>query len=289
MVRLIRRDAVQLVLTSAALLFTELLVLRWIPANVIYIGFFANYLLMASFLGIGLGILFGRRYATPGLSPFPGLLLVVVGLVNQQKLDVQFKASNEIFFGLAESHSADANFVVLPLMFVIVTALLAALALPLGALLRSQPPLRAYALDIGGSIAGILLFAVLSAFSLPPVTWFALLAILFGALSLRRPMGLRTAVNASLMLVAVIVVAVGSSRSGDLWSPYYRITVRESPGADTHIMVNGIPHQAIHQVTAEQPAGDPFYEQIYRWFPDRSFSRALIVGAGSGTDVAYAR
>jgi hypothetical protein len=29
-----------------------------------------------------------------------------------------------------------------------------------------------------------------------------------------------------------------------------------------------------------------FYEQIYRWFPDRHFSRVLIVGAGSGTDTA---
>ena len=33
---------------------------------------------------------------------------------------------------------------------------------------------------------------------------------------------------------------------------------------------------------------DPFYEQVYRWFPDRTYDRVLIVGAGSGTDVAVA-
>ena len=33
---------------------------------------------------------------------------------------------------------------------------------------------------------------------------------------------------------------------------------------------------------------DPFYEQVYRWFPDRTFDNVLIVGAGSGTDVAVA-
>ncbi|HEY8657322.1 MAG TPA: spermidine synthase [Candidatus Limnocylindria bacterium] len=282
----LRRDSVQLVLTSTTLLFTELLVLRWIPANVIYIGFFANYLLMASFLGIGLGILVGRRYATPGLSPFPGLILIVVGLVAHEKLDVQFRASNEIFFGLAESHSADANFIVLPLMFVLVMALLATLALPLGGLLRSQPPLRAYALDIGGSIVGIALFALLSALSLPPPIWFGLLAVLFLGLTLRHRSTGRSLANAALLVVAVAAVTVGGAQSGDLWSPYYRITVQDQPGANTTILVNGIPHQELHRVA--DASGERFYEQVYRWFPGRTFGSALVVGAGSGTDVAYA-
>ena len=33
---------------------------------------------------------------------------------------------------------------------------------------------------------------------------------------------------------------------------------------------------------------DPFYEQVYRWFPERTYDNVLIVGAGSGTDVAVA-
>ena len=56
----LRGHGVRLFLTSATLLFVELLLIRWIPANVTYIGFFTNFLLMASFLGIGLGILLGR-------------------------------------------------------------------------------------------------------------------------------------------------------------------------------------------------------------------------------------
>ena len=54
---------VRLLLTSASLLFTELMLIRWIPSTVRYVGFFTNFLLMASFLGIGLGILLGRRGA----------------------------------------------------------------------------------------------------------------------------------------------------------------------------------------------------------------------------------
>ena len=56
----LRDPRVRLVLTSGTLLFTELLLIRWIPSTVKYVGFFTNFLLMASFLGIGLGILLGR-------------------------------------------------------------------------------------------------------------------------------------------------------------------------------------------------------------------------------------
>ena len=75
---LLSGDTTRLFLTSATLLFVELLLIRWIPANVTYIGFFSNFLLMASFLGIGLGILLGRRGLALARLPFPLLLLAVV-------------------------------------------------------------------------------------------------------------------------------------------------------------------------------------------------------------------
>src|ERR1700675_2949602 len=65
----------RLFLTSATVLFVELLLIRWIPANVKYVGFFSNFLLMASFLGIGVGILRGRRGERLFMSPFAPLLL----------------------------------------------------------------------------------------------------------------------------------------------------------------------------------------------------------------------
>jgi hypothetical protein len=117
-------------LTSGSLLFTELLLIRWIPSTVKYVGFFTNFLLMASFLGIGIGILLGRSGRKLPVSPFAWLLFGIVLLVLRAHLDVQVKSTGEIFFGLAESTSADTNFVVLPLVFVMVASLMAALALP---------------------------------------------------------------------------------------------------------------------------------------------------------------
>ena len=91
---------IRLLLTSATLLFVELLLIRWIPANVKYVGFFSNFLLMASFLGIGVGILLGRRGTRLTISPFPLLLLATVALVYGAQLDVQARDPNEIIFGL---------------------------------------------------------------------------------------------------------------------------------------------------------------------------------------------
>ena len=51
------------------------------------------------------------------------------------------------------------------------------------------------------------------------------------------------------------------------------------------INVNGIPHQAMWRI---ENLADPFYEQVYRWFPDRTSSACSSSGAGSGTDVAVA-
>ncbi|HET7830355.1 MAG TPA: hypothetical protein VFL03_12410, partial [Candidatus Limnocylindrales bacterium] len=69
-VSILARPAVRLFLVSSTVLFAELLLIRWIPANVKYVGFFSNFLLMSSFLGIGVGILIGRRGVRPALSPF---------------------------------------------------------------------------------------------------------------------------------------------------------------------------------------------------------------------------
>jgi SAM-dependent methyltransferase len=281
------RPAVRLVLTSGTLLFVELVLLRWIPANVTYIGFFSNFLLMASFLGIGVGILLGRRFGNVSWSPFPGLLLLVTALILVAKLDVQVRGSNEIFFGLSESHAADTNFAVLPIVFVLVAAVMGALALPLGALLRSMPPLRAYALDIIGSIGGIALFTALSVLSTEPPVWFGVLALLLTGIALARRLTRFSLINGAFVL-ATCGLVLGATASGDLWSPYYRITVQRPAGSDATISVNGIPHQAMHAVEAGHSAAEPLYDQIYQWFPGRTFQHALVVGAGSGTDTAYA-
>ena len=278
------RPAVRLFLTAMSLLFVELLLIRWIPANVIYVGFFRNFLLMASFLGIGVGILWGRDPKRVPISPFGPLLLGLVILVTQFRVSIELTSPDEIFFGLSESQGADINFFVLPGLVLIATMIMAGLAVPLGGLLRSMAPLRAYSIDIAGSMTGIALFTLLAATGTPPIVWFAIVAVLVSLLGLGVGLSRSSIVTAG-SIAAVLAIVALRTPAGQSWSPYYRIDEYDSGGIGA-INVNGIPHQAMWNI--ENLAGSPFYEQVYRWFPERTFDRVLVVGAGSGTDVAVA-
>ena len=105
--------------------------------------------------GHRLGILLGRNGASPRLSPFAFLFAGVVALVGHLQLNIQVQSTDEIFFGLAENRAADISFLFLPLVVGLVVALLATLALPLGPLLKSMWPLKAYAIDISGSMRAV--------------------------------------------------------------------------------------------------------------------------------------
>jgi hypothetical protein len=279
---LLGSNRTQLVLTSGSLLFVELLLIRWVPSEVKYIGFFSNFLLMASFLGIGIGLLLGRRRSQKAIAIFPLLLFAVVALITSIELNVQVRSTDELFFGLAESRAADVNFLVLPIVFALVTALMAALAIPLGPLLRSMPPLQAYAWDIVGSMLGIAGFTLLSAAGTPPLVWFAVAAVLVALLITGSRIGwLRYPAVAALL--AVVVLVFNDVKAGEIWSPYYRINTYRGGNGELYVNVNGIPHQALHPVDAPK---EQFYDQLYKWFPGRTYDQVLVVGAGSGTDVA---
>lgn len=289
-------NATRLLLTSATLLFVELLLIRWIPANVRYVGFFSNFLLMASFLGIGVGILLGRRAVRLPLSPFPPLLLATVLLVYTAQLNVPAPGNDE-FFGAFASSIADPNFLVLPLLIVLVTALMATLAMPLGGLLRSMPPLRAYGIDIGGSMLGIAGFAILAYLGTGPTVWFIVVGLLLLLLALGIGPTPWSVVGGVAMIIVIASSAAVSSANLEAWSPYYRITavdanldLASTDPADAMpprwLFVDGIPHQQM--ADAEAAANSSLHRQVYAWFPDRTFNRVLIIGAGTGTDTALA-
>ena len=71
---------VRLVLASALMLFVELALIRWTSSNNLYLVHLTNFVLLASFLGIGLGFLRGSRGRD--LFPLaPALLALLVAFV----------------------------------------------------------------------------------------------------------------------------------------------------------------------------------------------------------------
>ena len=72
---------------------------------------------------------------------------------------------------------------------------------------------------------------------------------------------------------------------GDIWSPYYRITTYIDQTTSWKSTSTASPTRRCHPVNGPQ---EPFYTQVYKWFPGRTYPNVLVVGAGSGTDVAIA-
>ena len=280
---MLRDPRLRLFLTSGTLLFVELLLIRWIPANVVYVGFFNNFLLLASFLGIGIGILLGRRVATSAAVWFAPLAFALVLFVSLAQVNVKNELG-DLWFATREGRQLDINFFVLPALMLLTTAAMAILALPLGPLLRAMPPLRAYAFDISGSMAGIALFAVVSLAGLPPSVWFTIAGVLVAVLTFgaagRGARAIATAALVSSVALCWTIETIG----GDTYSPYYRLDVVHTPRTDV-IFVNGVSFQAMF--AANEPK-EAYYDQVYRWFPGRTFNKALIIGAGSGTDLSVA-
>lgn len=276
------RPAVRLLLTSAAVLFAEVLFIRWIPSQIIYVGFFNNFILMASFLGIGIGILSGRSSWKPRIDPAPLLLFLLIAIVLSGRLNVAMPTNDEVFIGTTRQ-LIDVNVVVLGAIVVLTTLAMAALARPLGPLFRELPPLRAYATDIAGALLGIAIFAALSALLTPPLAWFAVLVVLLVLLALGAGVDRRAPVTATALL-CILGLGLFDHAQGDRWSAYYRISLWSLPDGVVQLSVNGIPYQDM----APASSAPPYFSEVYRQFPGRTFQRALIIGAGTGNDVSAA-
>src|SRR6476646_8478230 len=76
-----RRPIPRLLLASALMLFLELALIRWLGANIVHLSYFSNFVLLGSFLGIGLGFLISRKRWSVLPWTGPLLALLVIGTV----------------------------------------------------------------------------------------------------------------------------------------------------------------------------------------------------------------
>jgi spermidine synthase len=267
----------QLFMTSFVILFFELICIRWVPAHVRLLSYFMNFILLAAFLGIGVGILAGRRERL-WLPPFPVMLLVLTLVIAFNRFDFQITSTQVLYYGAGEVAAANERYFVLPLVFILVALTFVPLARPLGRLLSALPPLQAYAIDIIGSLAGIAVFFVMSYLALPPLVWFTLLAL--ALLPLLRPRELWLAVPC-LLATLFVVYRLGL---GSYWSPYYRIQVYPNQLGGYVVNVNN----SGHQETMPFLDKETFYFRAYDLLGQPPYRRVLVLGSGTGSDVAIA-
>jgi len=266
------RDRLELFLASFLMLFVELVLIRWAGAYVVYLSYFANFILLGSFLGIGVGFL--RAHKEPDLFRWaPVLLALFVGLVMVFPVTINRTGGDLVYFGIQE-HGLP-TWVMLPFIFLATAATMAAIAHGVAVRFARFDALDAYRLDILGSIAGIATFSILALTGFGPISWGAVVIGLFLFL-LRRPTLLQDVAGVALL----VVLAIGTLRGETVWSPYYRLLV-EHAGTTTAIAANGVPHQSA-QTTVGTDYEIP-YERI-----SAPPNRVLVVGAGNGNDVSVA-
>jgi spermidine synthase len=308
-------------LLSVLILFLEMLLVRWIGTELRVFAYLQNGVLVAAFLGLGLGC----RNARSPVHPLPSMLaLAAIALVIRDPFGMGFGEGitqglmafqDSILWSkqggiLSEPYMRTALVGYAIVMSFLLLGAVAYVFRPLGqwlgAWLDAYPrPIQAYTANILGSLVGIAAFVTATAVGTRPFTWLLVAGIglaLFAVGAERRVSG----VAAALLALAVPFLAL-HEEAPTTWSPYQKlvraplIVGQDADGKDVTcgevIGVNNVGYQFILNLDPvrmkEHPELYPpseqrtaHYELPYQVLGARD--EVLVVGAGAGNDVAAA-
>ena len=293
-------------------LFLELVFIRFLAGNIWNLGYFPNLVLLAAFVGLGAGFLFHDRLDESAsrrvfaLVPiFIAFFVAVIyglspGIPGFDDTSLGAEFDGEAFwtaFSVQKKRGDNEEWMLFAFWFGFIAFIFAVISQRTAKVFARFKPLTSYSLDIAGSAAGVASFIVISFLEISAAWWFVLLIPLFvaateydgkffsqGSRWLFAPI--------SLLLLAAVIVrdfdVNGVNARGEFinyWSPYQRITHNSSDGG---IYANNINHQGMH-------GEETMRKSIYFLLHDARkkagtppFKSALIIGAGSGNDVAAA-
>jgi hypothetical protein len=306
----------RLFVISAMALYTEVVLIRWMSAEIRMFAYLKNFTLFACFLGLGLGMMGrGRGRAEKLLAVLMAAMVLTLGFAPQLHLTRLFfpdvgvyqwggnlhspqlppAARSLPFLGAVLRRVPDSfvpwmlglfALIVGSALFCLVLSIFYRIGILVGECLQAAgPPLQAYTLNLAGSLAGTLAFAALMFFSLPPWAW--ILPIFAGLVYFSSQ---RTR-DALILGSVLLVIAVTEIRSPVQWSPYYRITYVPTPERSYRLDVD---HDFYQDLLNLGPSANTLALESPRRYYDFPYSilppcgRVLIIGAGTGNDVAAA-
>ncbi|MBI4518110.1 MAG: hypothetical protein HY699_20085 [Deltaproteobacteria bacterium] len=295
----IARLGVELFFASFVVLFQELALIRWLPGQVRALAYFPNLILLSAFLGLGLGCLRAGRRPLLWLWPVSLLVVIAAGFAMSRVAFTQNSVTEHLwllYYDLPHD-AAVVGDVRLPIVLAFVLSALA--FVPLGQLVAERlrefqarsGALWGYCCDILGSLAGVITFAACGFLETFPVIWFAVV-LLAGFVFFTAQGRLRPAYGA---VAALALVLVAQAERAERYSPYYAIRASQEPGgAGVEILANGSLHQVAVSFDETRPAVNDWHKSVrigyhvpYRFLPQPP-RRVLVLGAGTGNDVAVA-
>lgn len=300
--------ALRLFLLGFITLFLELVLIRYLAGNIWNLGYFPNLVLLAVFVGMGCGFVFHHRIDEARsrrlLQLSIWVLLGLLALIHFKRPAVpgfsrglaQF--GGELFYTATPSASKTLTNVIFVFWFLLVVSIFGMISQRTAKIFRLFEPLKAYTLDISGSLCGILCFMAASWLQLPSWSWFVIFGVLFTAVM--------PGWKARFVAIPVLLLIPGMAALEDTkllsdreykgamevrWSPYQKVeyAAESRSGTPDQIFVNGVYHQNMN--TAEEIART-FYSSPYQDRASRPtlppYKTVLVIGAGSGNDVEAA-
>ena len=303
----------KLVLVSLVSLFVEMLMIRWVSSEIRIFAYFKNFVLVACFLGFGLGCYLCRRRVQLAALLNPLLLLALILKLPIPPLQRCIDDLPQLLGASVEVHTwgvpaAPANWggMLLAMIFVVpLFALIATAFIPFGQLvgwyLENAPKgVAAYSINVLASLAGIAGFTLLCFLNQPPWVWFLVAGIVCSAFFWRDAKARK--VLATTFLVCVALLALPQDRnSKTYWSPYQKLSIVPLYDGDQLVSYALITNSSLYQkivdlspefvqahaaVFHEHPLDQNSYNMPYRFYP--SPPSVLVLGSGMGNDVAAA-
>jgi hypothetical protein len=268
-----------LFVASFATLYIEIMMIRWIGTEVRIFAYIQNLALICCFLGFGLGCYWSSRrknvlvslvaiasLAVLVLTPFDTWQTFLTQLSNQ--LSISPDAAQ---WGYVSPHTRTtlvlfvaASVVAMATFLLLLVVAMVPLGQWVGYYLDVAPnPIRAYTVNLLGSLAGIWLFACLWFYWFPVTYWFALgfLVLIF----MQRP-SRRFAVAAVALLCLSLVLLHSSRQAAEKTyrSPYQKLVLTNLGDQQYRISVNNTGYMSIYNVTGEFLESNPELAQFSR-------------------------
>jgi hypothetical protein len=295
-----------LFLISFVMLFLEILLIRWISTEVRIFAYVSNLVLLACFLGMGIGCYFSRKKES---ILFSFGLLAIIALAAQSDT---FKQITGLLSGFSDSviweHSLRESNLLPALQGVGLTLFLFLMVLgafiPLGQILGrflDQHPrvIEGYSVNIVASLIGVWAFNLFSLYYTKPWMWFSFsLLVLWYFIPRSRNSYILAGTSFAFIL---LVTGLSQPHLITLWSPYQKLDVfpNQVMGIRNGYMlkVNNTGYMSLMSLSDEFLKSHPeFYDPSLRQFSQYDLPYAftekpnsvLILGSGGGNDVAGA-
>lgn len=288
---------------SFLLLFAEILIIRWLGCELAIVRIFPNLIVMVALVATSTGLI---AASTNKVSKLDNWIVVLISTcillscaifavpLNLDKLSVRFENASQFSIALAVA----VIFFLISCIYIIFRKL----GVLIGREFDKHPPLKAYSVNLLGSILGTLAIALSSWLSLGPWAWLVVLAV---------PVFM---VSRKVQYLAVAVLFAGLSAwtgASSYWSPYSKLDVLPILGDNTVVgsgnfalnANNAYFHTGMRIV--EKAKEDEFINKKPITEQDKTIQdyflrtrtpfeaaphkdEVLVLGAGSGNDGAYA-